>query len=528
MLIFNGVVHPVDAPVIPNGYVELEDDKIKGVGPMEALPKGCEGPSLDVKGGHIVPGFVDAHCHLGLFGDALKFEGDDGNEATNPCTPHVRAIDGVNPLDRCFQEAREGGVTTVLTGPGSANPISGQGIVIKTLGAWVDQMVLKAPATMKMALGENPKTVYNGRKETPTTRMGTASVIRTELARALEYMDRQDKADTEAGTNAPGYDPRLEALIPVLRGELPVHIHAHRADDIATGIRICKEFGLEYVIVHGTEGHLIANELAREGALVVSGIAQGLDTEAVRGALKGGGPVVSVLGCGIDVAYPRENRFLYEDVAATGALLSEYPPGTPPEGWHFPVRNRIISGVSLGVVAVECGVRSGTMTTVRQALDQDRDVFAVPGNADAPMSEGPNRLIQQGARLVTCARDVLREYEDRFPGKVRRPVPLSGEEAAARLEPRAEEPEEKHTEDAEKAVDKSPERAYIDRSALTDDQIELLAALEEKKLLADDLIELTQIPARRVLSALTMLQVQGYVAERPGRRFEALVWLKTE
>ena len=271
MLIFNGVVHPVDAPVIPNGYVELEDDKIKGVGPMEALPKGCEGPSLDVKGGHIVPGFVDAHCHLGLFGDALKFEGDDGNEATNPCTPHVRAIDGVNPLDHCFQEAREGGVTTVLTGPGSANPISGQGIVIKTLGAWVDQMVLKAPATMKMALGENPKTVYNGRKETPTTRMGTASVIRTELARALEYMDRQDKADTEAGTNAPGYDPRLEALIPVLRGELPVHIHAHRADDIATAVRICREYGLQFVVVHGTEGYRVTELLAAEGVGVITG-----------------------------------------------------------------------------------------------------------------------------------------------------------------------------------------------------------------------------------------------------------------
>ena len=271
MLIFNGVVHPVDAPVIPNGYVELENDKIKGVGPMEALPKGCEGPSLDVKGGHIVPGFVDAHCHLGLFGDALKFEGDDGNEATNPCTPHVRAIDGVNPLDRCFQEAREGGVTTVLTGPGSANPISGQGIVIKTLGAWVDQMVLKVPATMKMALGENPKTVYNGRKETPTTRMGTASVIRTELARALEYMDRQDKADTEAGTNAPGYDPRLEALIPVLRGELPVHIHAHRADDIATAVRICREYGLQFVVVHGTEGYRVTELLAAEGVGVITG-----------------------------------------------------------------------------------------------------------------------------------------------------------------------------------------------------------------------------------------------------------------
>ena len=271
MLIFNGVVHPVDAPVIPNGYVELEGGKIKGVGPIEALPKGCEGPSLDVKGGHIVPGFVDAHCHLGLFGDALKFEGDDGNEATNPCTPHVRAIDGVNPLDRCFQEAREGGVTTVLTGTGSAKPISGQGIVIKTLGAWVDQMVLKAPATMKMALGENPKTVYNGRKETPTTRMGTASVIRTELARALEYMDRQDKADTEAGTNAPGYDPRLEALIPVLRGELPVHIHAHRADDIATAVRICREYGLQFVVVHGTEGYRVTELLAAEGVGVITG-----------------------------------------------------------------------------------------------------------------------------------------------------------------------------------------------------------------------------------------------------------------
>ena len=271
MLIFNGVVHPVDAPVIPNGYVELEGGKIKGVGPREALPKGCEGPSLDVKGGHIVPGFVDAHCHLGLFGDALKFEGDDGNEATNPCTTNVRAIEGVNPLDRCFQEAREGGVTTVLTGPGSANPISGQGIVIKTLGAWVDQMVLKAPATMKMALGENPKTVYNGRKETPTTRMGTASVIRTELARALEYMDRQDKADTEAGTNAPGYDPRLEALIPVLRGELPVHIHAHRADDIATAVRICREYGLQFVVVHGTEGYRVTELLAAEGVGVITG-----------------------------------------------------------------------------------------------------------------------------------------------------------------------------------------------------------------------------------------------------------------
>jgi DNA processing protein len=138
-------------------------------------------------------------------------------------------------------------------------------------------------------------------------------------------------------------------------------------------------------------------ELARQGALLVSGIAQGLDAAAIRGALKGGGPVVSVLGGGVDVVYPRENRFLYEDVAAAGALISEYPPGTGIQAGHFPVRNRIISGLSLAVVAVECRWKSGTMRTVERALDQDRDVFAVPGPADGPMSEGPNRLIQQGA-----------------------------------------------------------------------------------------------------------------------------------
>lgn len=271
MRILNGVVHTMAGPVIPHGYVEVENGKIRAVGEMSARTAAAAGPVYDAGGGHILPGFIDAHCHLGMFGNALGFEADDGNESTDPCTPQLRAIDAINPQDRCFREAREGGVTTVLTGPGSANPISGQGIVIKTLGAWVDQMVLKAPATMKMALGENPKTVYNGRKETPTTRMGTASVIRTELARALEYMDRQDKADTEAGTNAPGYDPRLEALIPVLRGELPVHIHAHRADDIATAVRICREYGLQFVVVHGTEGYRVTELLAAEGVGVITG-----------------------------------------------------------------------------------------------------------------------------------------------------------------------------------------------------------------------------------------------------------------
>ncbi len=271
MLILNGTVHPMDAPVIPRGFVAVCGGKIAQVGPMEDCPAAWEGESFDARGGHIVPGFVDAHCHLGMFGDALGFEGDDGNEATDPCTPHLRAIDAVNPQDRCFQEARLGGVTTVLTGPGSANPISGQFVAMKTSGRWVDEMVLKAPAAMKLALGENPKGVYNERHETPVTRMATAAIIRENLRKALEYGERLDKAAADEEEDKPDYDAKLEALLPVVRGELPVHIHAHRADDIATGVRICKEFGLKYVIVHGTEGHLIAPLLAREGAAVITG-----------------------------------------------------------------------------------------------------------------------------------------------------------------------------------------------------------------------------------------------------------------
>ena len=271
MRILNGVVHTMAGPVIPHGYVEVENGKIRAVGEMSARTAAAAGPVYDAGGGHILPGFIDAHCHLGMFGNALGFEADDGNESTDPCTPQLRAIDAINPQDRCFREAREGGVTTVLTGPGSANPIAGQFAAIKTDGRWVDEMVLRAPAAMKMALGENPKTVYNERKETPITRMATAAVIRQELSKTLEYMDKQDKADAEEDTDAPDYDAKLEALIPVLRGELPVHIHAHRADDIATAVRICREFGLKYVIVHGTEGHLLPELLAAEGAGGITG-----------------------------------------------------------------------------------------------------------------------------------------------------------------------------------------------------------------------------------------------------------------
>ena len=275
MLIINGTVHTMDGPIIEKGYVAVSGSKIAAVGPMEDCPKSWEGEVIDAQGGHICPGFIDAHCHLGMFGDALGFESDDGNEETDPCTPHLRAIDGVNPLDRYFTEARAAGVTTVLTGPGSANPVSGQFAALKTDGRWVDAMVVRAPAAMKLALGENPKQVYHDRDETPVTRMATAAIIRENLRKAVEYGEKLDKATRDEDTDPPDYDAKLEALLPVVRGELPVHIHAHRADDIATGVRIAKEFGLRCVIVHGTEGHLIPDLLAREKIPVITGPALG-------------------------------------------------------------------------------------------------------------------------------------------------------------------------------------------------------------------------------------------------------------
>ena len=270
-------------------------------------------------------------------------------------------------------------------------------------------------------------------------------------------------------------------------------------------------------------------ELTAGGALVLSGIAEGLDTCALRGALKAGGPVVSVLGCGVDVPYPAQNRYLYEDVAAVGALISEYPPGTEPNWYHFPQRNRILSGLALGVLAVECKLHSGTMSTVRHAMDQDRDIFAVPGAIDAPMSEGTNWLIQQGAKLVTCGRDILEEYESRFPGRLGRGGAIPPDTLRARAEdvektaavrrggeePAAEAPR----------PETIPRKEQADR--FTDDQIALLRALGEESRSADELVELTGIPARRVLSALTMLQVQKAVGEEPGRRFSARVRLQT-
>lgn len=271
MKLKNAVLHTMEGIDYENGWMTVENGVITGLGPMGICPQQPGEEWLDLDGAHIYPGFIDAHTHLGMWEDGLTFEGDDGNEETDPITPQLRAIDALNPMDRCFREALESGVTTVITGPGSANPIGGQLAAIKTAGRCIDKMIVKAPVAMKMALGENPKTVYHGKNQTPVTRMATAALIREQLRKAERYLDDTERALAEEDFDPPEYDIKCEALLPLLRREIPAHIHCHRADDIFTAIRIAEEFQLDYVIVHGTESHLITEELAEKKARVLSG-----------------------------------------------------------------------------------------------------------------------------------------------------------------------------------------------------------------------------------------------------------------
>ena len=283
------------------------------------------------------------------------------------------------------------------------------------------------------------------------------------------------------------------------------------------GTRACTPYGTQ-------SAEKIAYGLAKQGALVVSGAARGIDSAAHRGALRAGGVTVAVLGNGLDVVYPEENAGLYRDIAATGALLSEYPPGTAAEGWHFPIRNRIISGLCLATVVVEAPLeRSGALITANTALEQGRDVFAVPGPIDASASRGCNRLIADGAGLVSESWDILREYQAMYPHKI------LGERVelphALGYQARTEQAEAKAAETPAEA-EALPALDLTGDHGLTDDQMKLLRELAQGEKQVDDLIELTQIPARRVLSALTMLELDGYVAQSGGKRFSIQVELK--
>lgn len=256
---------------LPSGWMRVEGKKIQGLGPMDTLEKIPGEKEVDLKGALLLPGFIDAHSHIGLCEDSLGFEGEDDNEDTDPITPHLRAIDGINPMERSFSEALSGGVTTVVVSPGSANPIGGQICALKTAGRRVDAMSLDDSVGIKFALGENPKMSYNAKAQTPITRMATAALIREMLKKAAEYADAIQKAEEDEDCDKPDYDAKCESLLPLLRGEKKAHFHCHRADDIFTAVRIAKEFSLDYVLIHCTEGYLIADELLEEGAQVVTG-----------------------------------------------------------------------------------------------------------------------------------------------------------------------------------------------------------------------------------------------------------------
>ena len=268
ILIKNGTVFTMEDENEKNLDILIDNGKIVKIDKnIESSEKIDE---IDASGKFVFPGFIDAHCHLGMWEDSIGFEGADGNEITTPITPELRAIDGINPMDINFEEARNGGITLVATGPGSANVIGGQFVAIKTYGKRVDDMVLKAPLAMKCAFGENPKRCYSELKKSPSTRMAIASELRNALFKAKEY-NKKKEAAVDDPSKAPEFNMQMEALIPVIKKEIHLKAHAHRADDILTAIRIAKEFDVRMTIEHCTEGHLIADILKEENFSAIIG-----------------------------------------------------------------------------------------------------------------------------------------------------------------------------------------------------------------------------------------------------------------
>jgi imidazolonepropionase-like amidohydrolase len=265
LAIVGGLVIPIEGTPFRDGVVLVEDGDIRALGPDVRVPDGAE--RVDATGKVVLPGLVDAHTHLGVHEEAEGWAGDDANEMTDPVTPHVRALDGINPADIGFGDAIAGGVLTVNVNPGSGNPIGGQTVAVRCAGGTVDEMVLRSPSGVKSALGENPKRVYSDRKEFPSTRLGTAAAIRDAFVKTGNYLAKRDRGDGEPVDR----DLRWETLAMVLRREIPWRQHCHRADDIATAMRLAEEFGYRLVIDHGTEAAPLADRIAERGVPVLIG-----------------------------------------------------------------------------------------------------------------------------------------------------------------------------------------------------------------------------------------------------------------
>ncbi len=273
MLIKNGKVLTMTGATFDNGYVNIENGKIIAVGRIDELDREVEERAsatenvLDVQGAWVMPGLIDAHCHVGIAEEKWGIIGDDCNEMTSPVTPHLRALDAVNPMDPAFHDAIIGGITSLMTGPGSSNVVGGQSLFMKVQGRCMERMVVKAPAAMKVAFGENPKMNYGQKDAMPGSRMAIAAMLREELYKACGYKEKKERGEIAAGEE----DFRMECWLGVLRREIPLKAHVHRADDILTAIRIAKEFQLDMTLDHCTEGHLIADEIAQSGFPVIVG-----------------------------------------------------------------------------------------------------------------------------------------------------------------------------------------------------------------------------------------------------------------
>ena len=269
MTIYNVKIHTMDKQrrVVENGFVSFDNGKITEIG--EGMPNVIAENDFDGKGCNLYPGFIDAHTHLGLTTNGVGVESEDFNEESDPTASQLRIADGINPMDTSFAEAVKAGITTAVVSPGSMNPVAGDIAAVKTMGKRVDKMIIRTVG-MKFSMGENPKMTYMNRDESPCTRMAVASVIREALFKAKRYMEDKKKA-VENEDDMPDFDIKSESLLPLLKGEVKAHFHCHRADDIFTAIRIAKEFGLRYTLVHCTDGHLIADELKEENAEAVIG-----------------------------------------------------------------------------------------------------------------------------------------------------------------------------------------------------------------------------------------------------------------
>jgi len=343
--------------VLEKGDILIENGKFARIAAKIPAPK-SEVAVIDAAGLNVYPGFIDAHCHIGISEEKVGAAGDDCNETTNPITPGLRAIDAINPMDSAFHCALAAGITTVLTGPGSSNPVGGQSAVIKTSGRRIDDMIIKAPAAMKIAFGENPKTAYGDNGRTPITRMGVAAMIRGELLRAREYYYLKQRQDENFKT-----DFDYEPYMPLFSHEMPLKAHAHKLDDIFTAIRIAKEFGLLMTLDHCTEGHLAAEDIAESGfpAIVGPSLSSRTKLEVENADFKTPG---ALRKAGVRVAITTDHpvtRIQYLPLCAGLAAKEGMP------------REQALEAITIDAAAI-CGV-AGRVGSIEAGKDADLAIY---------------------------------------------------------------------------------------------------------------------------------------------------------